>query len=187
MRAFLFAIDRLSWWAGHIVSWSIVLLTAVIVFSVFMRYVFRNPPLWAYDISYMLYGMLFMVGGAYAMSRNAHVRGDMWYRDWSPRTQATIDLVLYVVFFYPGVLALTWAGWEFAELSRYRNELSNQSPIGILIWPYKYIIPISAGLMLIQGIAEIIRCIQAIQHNAWPERLADVEETETRLAKESQL
>ena len=186
MRSFLFFIDRISWWAGHIVSWTIVLLTAVVVFSVFMRYIFRDPPLWAFDASYMLYGALFMLGGAYALSRNAHVRGDMFYREWSPRRQATVDLALYFLFFYPGLIALLWAGWEFAELSRFRNEVSNQSPMRFPIWPYKYVIPISAALMLVQGVAEVIRCIQAIKYNAWPERLSDVEETETRLAKESQ-
>ena len=186
MRSFLFFIDRVSWWAGHTVSWLIVLLTGIIVYSVVWRYVFRDPPLWAYDASLILFGTHFMMGGAYALSRNAHVRGDMFYRDWPVRVQATIDLALFILFFFPGIIALTWAGWEFAEVSRFRNELSNQSPIGIIIWPYKYVMPIASAFMLLQGIAETIRCIQALKTGEWPARLADVEETETRLAKESQ-
>jgi TRAP-type mannitol/chloroaromatic compound transport system permease small subunit len=186
VKRVLFMVDRISMWSGHLVAWAIVALTAVMVYSVVMRYVFRNPPLWAYDASYMLYGILFMVAGAYALARNSHVRGDMWYRQWTPRTQAIIDLSLYLLFFYPGVVALLIFGWEFAEASRARNEYSNQSPGGPLIWPYKFVIPISAFLLLIQGVAETIRCVQAIRTRAWPERLSDVEETETRLAKEEQ-
>jgi TRAP-type mannitol/chloroaromatic compound transport system permease small subunit len=186
LRGFLFFIDRISMWTGHVVSWAIVALTAVVVYSVLMRYVFRNPPLWAFDVSYMLYGALFMIGGAYALSRNSHVRGDMWYRTWSPRTQAIVDLALYILFFYPGIIALAWSGWEFAELSRARAEVSNQSPIRVIIWPFKYVIPIAAFLMLMQGVVETIRCIIALRNNAWPERLSDVEETETKLAKEEQ-
>jgi TRAP-type mannitol/chloroaromatic compound transport system permease small subunit len=187
VRAFLFIIDGISLRVGHIVSWAIAVLTAVIVYSVIMRYVFRNPPLWAYDASYMLYGLLFMMGGAYALSRNSHVRGDMLYRNWAPRTQAIVDLTLYILFFYPGVVALLMFGWEFSEASRARNELSNQSPIGVQIWPFKYVIPVASFFLLIQGIAETIRCIQAIRDNAWPMRLGDVEETETKLAQEEQI
>jgi TRAP-type mannitol/chloroaromatic compound transport system permease small subunit len=187
MQSFLLAIDRLSRWVGHAVAWCIVALTAVTLYTAIMRYVFRNPPLWGFDASYMLYGVLFMMAGAYALSRNAHVRGDMWYRNWSPRTQATVDLLLYLLFFYPGIIALVVAGWQFAETSRFRNEYSNASPGVVLIWPFKYVIPISAAFMLLQGIAETIRCIQTIRTGVWPARLADVEETETRLAQESQL
>jgi TRAP-type mannitol/chloroaromatic compound transport system permease small subunit len=186
VRGVLFFIDRLSMWTGKAISWVILALTAVMVYSIFMRYVFRDPPLWAYDISYMLYGSLFMVAGAYALSRNSHVRGDLWYRQWSPWKQAIVDLTLYLLFFYPGILALVWAGWEFAELSRLRNEVSNQSPIRVLIWPFKYVIPIAAALMLLQGIVETIRCVLAIRTGEWPDRLSDYEETETKLAKESQ-
>jgi TRAP-type mannitol/chloroaromatic compound transport system permease small subunit len=186
MQRFLLSIDRLSMLVGHVVSWSIVLLTGVVVYSILMRRFFDDPPLWSFDAAYMLYGVLFMMGGAYALSRNAHVRGDMFYREWSPRTQAIVDLTLYIVFFYPGILALVWSGWEFAEISRARNEYSNASPGGPLIWPFKYVIPVSAFFMLVQGVVETIRCVIAIRDGYWPQRLADVEETETRLAKESQ-
>jgi TRAP-type mannitol/chloroaromatic compound transport system permease small subunit len=186
VRAILFSIDRVSLWVGKLFSWSIVALTIVIVYSVVMRYAFRNPPLWTYDATYMLYGVLFMMAGAYALSRNSHVRGDMFYREWSPRRQAIVDLSLYILFFYPGILALVWSGWEFSEASRARNEYSNASPGGPLIWPYKFVIPISAFFLLLQGVAETIRCIQAIKTGEWPGRLSDVEETETRLARESQ-
>lgn len=142
---------------------------------------------WAFDTSYMLYGVLFMMAGAYTLARNGHVRGDVFYRGWSVRTQATVDLVLYFAFFLPGIAALIWAGWNFAYFAYVVNERSPVTPDGPYVWPFKFFIPIAAGLMLLQGVAEVIRAIQAIQTGEWPERLSDVEETETRLARESQM
>jgi TRAP-type mannitol/chloroaromatic compound transport system permease small subunit len=187
VRRSLFFVDHISAWAGKMFAWCIVILTFVVGYDVMMRYIFRSPTTWAFDVSYILYGTLFMMAGAYTLSRNGHVRGDMFYRSWSVRTQATVDLVLYLLFFFPGVIALVWSGWQFAELSRALNERSSSSPQGPIIWPYKYVIPISALFMLMQGIVETIRCVQAIRTGEWPERLSDVEETETRLAKESQM
>jgi TRAP-type mannitol/chloroaromatic compound transport system permease small subunit len=186
LRGILFFVDHLSAWVGKGFGWAIVVLTIVVGYDVTMRYVFRAPTQWAFDVSYMLYGSLFMMAGAYTLSRNAHVRGDMFYRDWPVRTQALVDLLLYAAFFFPGVIALVWAGWNFAEFARQVNERSSSSPGGPIIWPYKFVIPLAGAFMLLQGIVEVVRCIQALRDGEWPDRLSDVEETETRLAKESQ-
>ncbi len=180
MQRVLLAIDRLSAFAGKVGGWAIVALTFAICYEVFARYLFRAPTTWAYDVSYMLYGALFMLAGAYTLSRNGHVRADFLYRSLSPRRQAMLDLPLYVLFFVPGMLALIWFGWAFFELSYLQNERSSVSPTGPLIWPYKFLIPFCGALMLIQGLAEMIRCVIAIRTGAWPEKLADVEETETK-------
>jgi len=162
-------------------------LTAVVCYDVITRKLFNARNQWASDSEYILYGVFFMMSGAYALSRGQMVRGDMFYREWSVRTQAKVDLILYFLFFLPGILALVWSGWFFADFARVINERSTTTPNGPLIWPFKFFIPISAVFMLIQGIAEMIRCVQAIRDGEWPPRLADVEETETRLAREAQL
>ncbi len=177
----------MSSWVGKTFAWFIMALTLVTCYDVVMRYVFRDPTLWAFDVSRMLYGSLFMMAGAYTLSRNAHVRGDMFYRSWSVRTQALVDIALYMCFFFPGIIALVWYGREFAELSRSFNERSSSSPGGPIIWPFKYVIPVGGFFLLLQGIVEFARSIIAFKERAWPQRLSDVEETETRLAQESQL
>lgn len=187
MRRYLFLIDSISAAVGKLFGWCIVGLTAVVGFDVLMRYLFRSPTSWAFDAAYMLYGTLFMMAGAYTLSRGGHVRGDMFYREWPVRRQAAVDLLLYFVFFMPGILALVWSGWTYAETARALNERSSSSPGGPIIWPFKFVIPIAGFMMLLQGIVEVIRAIQALRTGEWPERLSDVEETETRLAKESQL
>jgi TRAP-type mannitol/chloroaromatic compound transport system permease small subunit len=186
MRSALFAVDRVSALVGKTVGWAVLLLTIIVTYDVVLRKFFSAPTTWAYDVSYMLYGTLFMLSGAYTLARAAHVRGDTIYRTLSPRAQATIDLVLYFLFFLPGIAALVWSGFQFAEFSMRFNERSASSPGGPIIWPYKFVIPVAATLLLVQGVVEIIRCVQCIRDGQWPARLADVEETETRLAREEQ-
>src|SRR5919107_3893093 len=140
MQGLLIAIDKVNTWVGKAFSWSIVAMTLVIVYEVFSRYAFRAPTSWAYDVSYMLYGTLFMMAGAYALSRNAHVRGDFLYRAWPPRRQASLDFVLYFLFYFPGMIAFVYAGFGFAELSRRMNEHSAASPNGPVVWPFKWLI-----------------------------------------------
>lgn len=181
MQRVLLTIDRISAFVGKAFAWSIVLLTMVIVYEVFARYVFRAPTGWGFDASYMLYGALFMMGGAYALSRGAHVRGDFLYRGFAPRTQAGIDLVLYIAFFLPGMLALLYSGWKFFELSYAMNERSAFSPDGPIVWPFKALIPLAGILMLLQGAAEIARCVLCLRTGQWPSRLHDVEELEREL------
>lgn len=186
MQPLLLAIDRISALAGKIAGWSIVVLTGIICYEVFARYLFRAPTTWAYDTSYMLYGFLFMLAGPYALSRNAHVRADFLYRTMPPRLQALLDLPLYILFFVPGMLALIWFGWGFAWLAYQQNEHSSVTPEGPMIWPFKFLIPFCGALMLVQGLAEMARCVIAIRTRAWPDKLADVEETEALALAEAQ-
>ena len=178
MQRFLLFADQVSTWVGKTFAWCIVLLTFAVSYEVFSRYVLGRPTTWAFDTSYILYGTLFMMSGAYALARNSHVRGDFLYRQWKPRTQAGLDLVLYFIFFLPGVLAFIYSGYGFARLSWMMNEHSSFSPGGPPIYPFKALIPIAGCLLLLQGIAEIIRCVITLKRGQWPQRLHDVEELE---------
>jgi len=181
----LHGVDNFNTTIGHQSSWTIVALTFAICYEVVSRYAFGAPTNWAYDVSYMLYGTLFMLAGAYALARNGHVRGDFLYRSWTPRTQAKVDLILYFVFFFPGILALIYSGWDYARLAYLLNEHSSASPDGPIIWPFKALIPAVGVFMLIQGIVEVIRCIQCIQTGEWPQRAHDVEELEKLILEEA--
>ena len=174
----LLAIDRLSTLVGQAGSWTILVLTAAIVYDVTARRFFRAPTDWGYDVSYMLYGTLFMLAGAYALSRNGHVRGDFLYRNFSPVRQAKFDLTLYILFFFPAIMAFMISGFHFFELSFLQNERSSVSPGGPIIWPCKFLIPAVGLLLLLQGLVEVVRCVQCIRTGAWPQRLSDVEELE---------
>jgi TRAP-type mannitol/chloroaromatic compound transport system permease small subunit len=178
MQRFLLLADQISTWVGKTFAWCIVILTFAISYEVFSRYVFGRPTTWAYDVSYILYGSLFVMAGAYALSRNSHVRGDFLYRKWPPRVQAGLDLVLYFLFFLPAVLAFIYSGYGFAKMSWMFNEHSSFSPAGPPVYPFKALIPIAGCLLLLQGIAEVIRCIICLRMGAWPQRLHDVEELE---------
>jgi TRAP-type mannitol/chloroaromatic compound transport system permease small subunit len=176
VQAFLFTIDRISSWSGKIFAWLICILSMVVGVEVFKRYILNAPTAWIFDLDAMLYGTLFMMCGAYALAQNAHVRGDFLYGSMRPRTQAGLDLALYILFFLPGILALVYAGYGFAELSWRINEHSNVTADGPPIWQFKMVIPIAGALVMIQGVAEIIRCIVCLRTGEWPQRLHDVEE-----------
>ncbi len=178
LQALLFAVDEVSTFIGKAGAWAIVVLTLAICYEVFARYILQAPTMWAFDASYMLYGVLFMLAGPYALARNAHVRGDFLYREWSPTTQARLDLILYLLFYFPGILALCYAGFTFANFSWFMFERSANSPNGPYVFPFKSLIPVVGGLMVIQGLAEVARCIICIRTGQWPPRLHDVEETE---------
>lgn len=186
MTRFLFFIDSLSTWVGRSFAWLILVLSLGVTYEVFVRYALNAPTTWAFDFSYITYGALFLMSGAYALSRNNHVRGDFLYRAWRPRTQATVDLVLFVLFFLPGVSALAYSGWTYAQMSVRFREVSIFSPAGIPVFPLKALIPIAGALLLIQGFAEIVRCILCIRTGQWPQRLHDVEEMETVILHERQ-
>jgi TRAP-type mannitol/chloroaromatic compound transport system permease small subunit len=186
MKKFLFFIDSLSLWVGKSFAWLILILTLGISYEVFARYIFRAPTSWAFDFSYINYGALFLMAGAYALSRNGHVRADVFYRFWQPRTQAKMDLLLYVIFFLPAVLAFMYSGYKYAEMSVRFREVSIFSPAGVPVFPLKALIPIAGFLLLVQGIAEVIRCVLCIRQGTWPERLHDVEETESVIIREKQ-
>lgn len=186
MTRFLHFIDSLSTWVGKAFAWLILVLTLGISYEVFVRYVLRAPTTWAFDFSYINYGALFLMAGAYTLARNGHVRADVLYRFWSPRRQASMDLVLYVLFFLPAVLAFMYSGWNFAAMSVRFREVSIFSPAGVPVFPLKALIPVTGALLLIQGVAEIIRCVLCIRLGAWPERLHDVDETESVIMHEQQ-
>jgi TRAP-type mannitol/chloroaromatic compound transport system permease small subunit len=186
MTRFLLFIDSLSTWVGKAFAWLILLLTFGVSYEVFVRYVLNRPTTWAFDVSYITYGALFLMAGAYTLSRNGHVRADVLYRFWRPRTQATVDLALYVVFFLPAVLAFMYSGWNYAQMSIRFREVSIFSPAGVPVFPLKALIPVTGVLLLLQGIAEMIRCVLCIRSGQWPQRLHDVEETEARLVRERQ-
>lgn len=172
----LLAVDKFSTLIGQIFSWTIILLTLAITYEVFARRFFASPTNWGYDVQYMLYGALFMFAGAYTLSRNGHVRGDFLYRMMPARRQAMLDLLLYILFFFPAIFAFMVAGWHFFELSWLQNERSMFSPSGPIIWPFKGIIPIVGFIMLLQGLVEVVRCVRCIRSGEWPQRLSDVEE-----------
>ena len=182
MQSFLLAVDRFSTWIGKTCAWSVVGLTVLISWEVFSRYVLNNPHAWVLDAQIMLYGLLFMMAGAYTLSKNGHVRGDVIYGFLQPRTQAIIDLTLYIIFFLPGVFAMTWAGWIYANESlAIREQTFNADPIPV--YPFKFVIPAAGFMLLLQGVAEIIRCIQCIQAGAWATRERDVSEVDVEQLK----
>jgi TRAP-type mannitol/chloroaromatic compound transport system permease small subunit len=187
MTRFLHFIDSLSTWVGKAFAWLILVLTLGISYEVFVRYVLRAPTTWAFDFSYINYGALFLMAGAYTLCRNGHVRGDVVYRFWQPRVQASFDLTLHILFFLPAVAALIYSGWLYAARSIAYREVSIFSPAGVPVFPLKTLIPVAGVLLLVQGIAEIIRCILAIRDNRWPQRLHDVEETESAILQEQRL
>jgi TRAP-type mannitol/chloroaromatic compound transport system permease small subunit len=181
---FIYGVDTLSKTVGHAFAWCIIILTFGTSYEVFVRYVLDNPTSWAFDFSYLMYGALFFMAGAYTLSRNGHVRGDFVYRMWRPRVQAIIELTLYILFFYPGVLALVVAGWQYGLEAHRIREVSVNSPVGIPVWQLKLLIPFGAGLLALQGFAEVLRCISCIRNNRWPPRLHDVQELEDELVEQ---
>ena len=184
MQSLLLTIDRISTFVGQAFSWLIVALTLMITWEVFSRYVLDAPHSWAFDVMIILYGTLFMMAGAYTLAKSGHVRGDVLYGFFMPRTQATIDLVLYVIFFIPGVFALTYAGYYFAAESWAIREHSNITADGPALYPFKTILPLAGAFLLLQGIVEIIRCVVCIQQGQWPTREEDVEEVDVDKLKQ---
>jgi TRAP-type mannitol/chloroaromatic compound transport system permease small subunit len=183
MQRMLLAVDRLSTWIGQAFAWAIVLLTFMITGEVFSRYVLNQPHDWALNLQIMFYGTLFMMAGAYTLSKNGHVRGDVLYGFFQPRTQAAIDLLLYIVFFLPGIVALTWAGWTYAQESlAIREKTFSATPLPL--YPFKFIIPMAGGMLLLQGIVEIVRCIHCLRDGQWPSREQDVEEVDVDKLKQ---
>src|SRR5215213_6315737 len=176
VQRFLHIIDGISTWVGKAAAWMIIGLMGLVCIEVFKRYIMNMPTAWIFDASNMFYGTLFMLAGAYALAQNAHVRGDFLYSGMRPRTQAVLDLVLYVVFFLPGIAALIYAGYRYAELSWRIGEHSTVTAEGPPIYHFKSVIPIAGTLVMLQGLAEILRCIVCLKTGEWPSRLKDVAE-----------
>ncbi|MBP7915121.1 MAG: TRAP transporter small permease subunit [Vitreoscilla sp.] len=183
MQRLLLAVDRLSTWIGQVFAWAIVLLTVMITGEVFSRYVLNEPHDWALNLQIMFYGTLFMMAGAYTLSKNGHVRGDVLYGFFRPRTQATLDLLLYFIFFLPGIIALTYAGWTYAQESlAIREKTFSATPLPL--YPFKFIIPMAGFMLLLQGVVEIVRCVSCIRTGDWPSREPDVEEVDVEKLKQ---
>ncbi len=183
MQKLLLFVDKVSTFVGQSFSWLICSLTVFISWEVFSRYALDNPHPWMFDVMIMMYGTLFMMAGAYTLAKAGHVRGDVLYGFFEPRTQATIDLVLYIVFFIPGVIALAWAGYNFAADSWAINEHSNITSDGPPVYPFKTVIPIAGAILLLQGLVEIVRCVICIKQGEWPSREEDVEEVDVEKLK----
>ena len=184
MQKMLLAVDRFSTVFGKACAWTVIGLTVLITAEVFSRYVLNKPHAWVLDAQIMLYGTLFMTAGAYTLSKNGHVRGDVLYGFFRPRTQASIDLALYLVFFLPGIIALTWAGWSFANESlAIREQTFNADPIPV--YPFKFVVPIAGAVLLLQGLVEGVRWVMCLRDGAWPAREVDVEEVDVDKLKET--
>ena len=179
--------DRLSAWFGKAFAWLIMFMAVGIGYEVVVRYIFHAPTSWAFDMSYITYGTLFMMGGAYTLSRGGHVRGDFVYRLWKTKTQGKVELVLYFLFFFPGVIALIISGWKYASRSWDYMEISVNSPAGIPVMQFKTVIVAAGVLLFIQGIAQVFRCIICIRTGEWLKAAEDIEETEVQLARQAEV
>lgn len=189
MVRFIDFADKLSGFFGKAFAWLIVMMTLGMSYEVFVRYLLNSPTPWALDVSFIMYGTLFMMGGAYTLSRGGHVRGDFLYRLWKPQTQAKVDLVLYIFFFFPGITALVLSGWKYSarSWSYPGGEVSINSPAGIPIYQFKSIMVLAGALLFIQGIAQVCRCILCIREGYWRQAAEDVEETEDLLIKQANI
>lgn len=179
--------DNLSAWFGKVFAWGVLVMALGVGYEVVVRYAFNAPTPWAFDLSYMLYGMLFMMAGAYTLSRDGHVRGDFIYRLWKPRTQAALELVLYFIFFFPGVTALVLAGWKYAARSWRYLEVSSNSPVGMPIFQFKTVIVAAGILLFLQGVAQVFRCIICLRTGEWIKAAEDVEELDKVLLEAKSL
>jgi TRAP-type mannitol/chloroaromatic compound transport system permease small subunit len=178
MQTLLLFVDKVSTWVGQAFSWLIVGLTLLISWEVFSRYALDHPHAWAFDVMIMMYGTLFMMAGAYTLAKNGHVRGDVLYGFFPPRLQAGLDLTLYILFFIPGVVALLWAGYNYAAESWAIQEGSNITAEGPVVYPFKTVIPVAGAFLLVQGIVEIVRCVICLKKGDWPSREEDVQEVD---------
>jgi TRAP-type mannitol/chloroaromatic compound transport system permease small subunit len=182
---FVYTIEGLSVWVGRAFGWCILILTLSVSYEVFVRYVLNSPTVWSMDMMIQMYGALFLMAGPYALAQDAHVRGDFIYRLFPVKIQASLDMTLYILFFFPGMIALFWFGWEIAADSWRYKEVSWNSPARIQIYFFKTLIPIAGFLLILQGMAEIVRCFRAIREGKWMERLSDVKETEQLLMEQA--
>lgn len=184
MQRVIHSIDVVSTFVGKLVAWCVLILTVAICYEVFLRYVLRTPTAWVYDFSYMMYGTLFMMAGAYAVSSASHVRGDVIYRLFPVQSQAWLDLALFITFYFPAMITLLYAGYIYAEYAWRVGERSSSSPGGPPVYHFKTVIPIAAVFLLLQGVAEVLRCVQAIRTGTWPPREADVAEVDPEMMAE---
>lgn len=184
MEKFIYSVEGLSIWVGRAFGWCILILTLSVAYEVFVRYVLNSPTVWAFDMMVQMYGALFLMAGPYALAQDTHVRGDVVYRLFPVKVQARLDFTLYILFFFPGMLALFWYGWEIASDSWRWKEVSWNSPARIQIYFFKTLIPVAGFLLMLQGAAEMMRCWKAMKSGIWMKRLDDVRETEDLLMQD---
>jgi len=184
MQKVLLTIDKISTWFGQLFSWLIIGLTALMVWEIMSRRFFDAPHAWAFDAQIQMYGTMFMMAGAYTLSKAGHVRGDVIYGFFAPRVQAGVDLTLFLFFFLPGTVALAYSGYIYAGESWAIRERSGIMAEGPFIYPFKTVIPVAGALLLVQGIAEIARCVICLKTGAWPSRKEDVVEVDVDKLKE---
>jgi TRAP-type mannitol/chloroaromatic compound transport system permease small subunit len=184
MLRFINFADRLSAWVGKAFAWAVMVMTFGVGYEVVVRRILNAPTDWALDVTWIMYGTLFMMGGAYTLSLDGHVRGDFLYRLWKPRVQAIMELILYILFFFPGITALIFTGWKYASRSVGYREVSVNSPAGIPIFQFKLVMVAAGTVLFIQGIAQVMRCIMCIRDGYWTRASDDIEETEDRLIHE---
>jgi TRAP-type mannitol/chloroaromatic compound transport system permease small subunit len=187
MHSYIRFADSLSAWVAKAFAWCLLVMTLGVTYEVVVRYIVKRPTVWAFDMSFMMYGTMFMLAGAYALSRDAHVRADIIYRLMRPRRQALLELVLYFIFFFPGILALVFAGWKYAARSWRYQEVSINSPAGMPVYQFKTVIAVAGVLLVIQGIAQVMRCIICLRTGEWPAPPRDVEELEKQLLEQKSL
>ncbi len=161
-------IDRFNYWVGHTVCWLTVPLFGAMVYEVIARYAFTAPTMWAYDISRMLYGALFMLGAGYALSRGVHIRADFLYRNWSVKTQGAVDATLYVIFYFPGLIVFLMMATDFAYMSWVRGERGMDTAWMPHMGPIKTALPVGIVLLLLQGVSELLKSLYAATRGRWP-------------------
>lgn len=166
--AFSRKLDRITSIAGNIVGWMLIPMILSLAYEVVARYAFGAPTIWAYDMTFMLYGAFFMLGSSYTLKHKGHIRTDMFYDNWSPKKQALVDLACYLILFYPFVLIFTIVGWEYFYKALTSNERFVSSPWMAITWPFKLTLPLTGFLLFIQGLSEVSKCLVAIRSNEWP-------------------
>jgi TRAP-type mannitol/chloroaromatic compound transport system permease small subunit len=160
-------IDKLADWSGNLFAWLIIPMVFGLTYEVFARYLFNAPTVWAYDITYMLYGGHFMLGAGYALLKGAHIRTDIFYQNWSPRTQGIVDAASYLFLFFPGMIFFFVSGTNEAVHAWRILERSDASPWRPPLYPFKTVIPFATLLLLIQGVSETIKSLYAARRGKW--------------------
>lgn len=161
-------IDLFSQWVGRIVCFMVIPIFVAMVYEIFVRYVFVAPTMWAYDVSRMLYGAMFMLAAGYALSRGVHIRADFIYRNFTPQTQGRIDLALYVVLFFPSMIVFLLASLDFAQLAWMRGEKGMDTAWMPHVGPIKSALPVGIAFLIIQGVSELLKSWYAATRGRWP-------------------
>src|SRR5947207_6230197 len=154
-------IDRFTDTTGVWIAWLNLPLVVVVAWEVIARYFFHAPTIWSFDVTYMLYGTIFMLGAAYALHKGAHIRTDFFYEKWTVKTKGMVDSISYIVFFFPSIIMLLLASGNEAWYAYTISETSEQTPWRPILWPYKTVVPLTCVLLLIQGVSETIKSVYA--------------------------